>query len=241
MVLLGLAFAAFPLVARHLSQRTLEKLSFETGFPPIAGVWSRLFGLAIGVFGLFYVIAAAFELKPFFWMSVFGRVGVFATCTLLSWTHRRGRSGQTIEGPPMLLWFAVPDLVGATITASLMLPSLLARVAFAGGITLLTGGLASFTFPSWVTRLVGLDVQPGTWNVVLGALLAFFGAYDVAAAMAALDPLLFAAMLANLVLLAALLGELVREHDAGKVNWQVKAVVAGLLVVNAAALYGVAE
>jgi hypothetical protein len=48
-------------------------------------------------------------------------------------------------------------------------------------------------------------------------------------------------MLANLVLLAALLGELVREHDAGKVNWQVKAVVAGLLVVNAAALYGVAE
>jgi hypothetical protein len=238
MVLLGVAFALLPLVAKRLSPETLERLSFETGFPSVAGVWSRLFGLAIGAFGLFYFVAAAFELRPFFWMSVFGRVGVFVTCTLLSWTHRRGKSGQTIEGPPLLLWFAVPDLIGATVTASLMLPSLLARVAFVGGIALLTGGLSFFTFPDWVLRLVGLQVQPGTWNVVLGALLTFFGVYDVTAAVAALDPLIFAAMLANLLLLAALLGELLRERDATKTSWQVKAVVAGLLVATGVALFG---
>jgi hypothetical protein len=241
MVLLGLAFIIVPGVIGAISQATLRKLAKETGFPSVAGVWSRLFGLAIATFGLFYFVAAAFELRQFFWMSIFGRLGVFGTCGLLAWRHQRTSAGHSTAGPHLLLWFAVPDLVGATVTAWVMLPHLLARVAFVGGAALLTAALGFFTFPAWIMQLVGVKVKPDTWNVVLGALLAFFGAYDIGSAILGLDPLLLAGIIVNIVLLTALLIELFVERTAIQANWRLRAVVAGLLVASSAALFGTAQ
>ena len=236
MVLLGLAFVVLPAIASASSMQSIGKMAAAAGFPAVAGVWSRLFGVSIAAFGLFYFAAAAFELRQFFWMSVFGRLGVFGTCTLLAWRH--GHRGNH-EGPQphTLLWFATPDLVFATITACIMLPQYLARVVFVGGVGLLTSALGFLTFPAWIMQLVGVKARPDTWNVVLGALLGFFGLYDLVSAMLGLGPILVAAVLANIGMLIGLLVALVFERDATRSNWRFKTLIAVLLVATALALF----
>jgi hypothetical protein len=209
----------------------------SAGFPAVAGVWSRLFGVAIASFGLAYFAAAAFELKQFFWMSVFGRLGVFGTCIVLAWKHGKDTKGDGAGKPHTLVLFALPDLACGTVTAMILLPHWLDRIVFLGGAALLTASVGFLTFPAWIMELVGIEAKPDTWNVVLGALLGFFGAYDIASAFLGLAPILVAAVVANILMLFALLVALSVEKQATQSNWRIKVIVAALLAVTSLALF----
>jgi hypothetical protein len=50
-------------------------------------------------------------------------------------------------------------------------------LVFVSGAALVVSALALFTFPEWVVGVVGLRIKPDTWNVVVGNLFTFFGAY----------------------------------------------------------------
>jgi hypothetical protein len=231
MIVLGLTFLLVPTLMGG-STSLMARLAKACGFPEVAGVWSRLFGLALAAFGLFYFVAAAFEVRAFFWLSIFGRIGVFMTCAVLAWKHARNADTNGAQPPNQLLLFATPDLLFANITAWILLPHALDRIAFVGGVALLVGALGFLTFPGWIMQLVGISARPDTWNIVLGALLGFFGIYDIAIAVAGLIPLLLPAVLANILLLFALLLGLLFEPQATRSTWQIRVAVGALLLLT---------
>jgi hypothetical protein len=227
MVVLGGAFIIYPSVS---SSPNIQKMAAFFGFPKVAGLWSRLFGAAIGSFGLFYFAGALFELRSFFWMTVFGRMGVFGVCTYLAWRHP-----QEVEPsgpkPHNLLPLAAPDLVCASLTAWLLLGDYLAGVVFLCAMALLTAALGFLTFPGWIMKLVGVEAKPDTWNIILGAVMAFFAAYGMGAALFDYGPILWSAILANIILLLVLLFGLLLDPIAKQSSVRLKWAVAALLVV----------
>jgi len=238
MLVLGLSFIVAPTLDRGSPSSGFGKIAKAIGFPAVAGVWSRLFGLSLAALSLLYFVAAAFELRTFFWMSVFGRLGIFATCTLLSWNHGRKATAKAVAAPHALLWAATPDLVSATATAWVLLPDSISRLAFVGGVALLTTALGFLTFPAWIIQLVGLNVKPDAWNSVLGALLFFFGAYDLAAAILGLAPILVAAILGNTAVMLGVVIALFCEPAARRSNWRLKTIATALFIAMSLALFG---
>jgi hypothetical protein len=235
MLLLGAGIGALSFFSNSALARKVHDLAVDQGFPPELALWARLFGVAIGIFSLFYFAAAAFDLRVFVWMSVFGRMGVFAVVMVLAWQSARPSSYPGIDRPHNLLWFAVPDLASALVTACLVLPHPLAATVFIGGGLLVMLALGFFTFPVWLLRLAGVALKPGSWNVVLGSLLAFFGAYGIAAALSGLVPIMLAALLAHVLMLSALLLGLFlaaprATFDGAASLWRLRAVVGALLV-----------
>jgi hypothetical protein len=237
MLVLGLSFIVVPTLDRGPASG-FSRIAKAIGFPGVAGVWSRLFGLSVAALSLLYFVAAAFELRTFFWMSVFGRLGIFATCTLLSWNHGRKAKAKAVARPHALLWAATPDLLSATATAWVLLPDSISRVVFVGGVALLTTALGFLTFPAWIIQLVGLNVEPDTWNTVLAALLFFFGAYDLAAAILGLTPILVAAILGNTAVMLGVVIALFCEPAARRSNWRLKTIATALFIAMSLALFG---
>lgn len=212
MLLLGAALTTGPLL-RGRWARTVQQLAALVGFPAQPGAWSKLFGVAIASFGLFYFAAALLEIRVFFWMSVFGRLGVFAVCVLLSWRHHVRTKGGTPQ-PTRLLILALPDLFGSVITACLLLQTGLSRIAFVGGAFDLVLAVAFFTFPTWLMTLLAMSDSGETWNHVLGALFAFFGAYGIAAAVAGMFAIAWIAIVSRIAMCLALI-LFGRRHEPG--------------------------
>ena len=120
----------------------------------------------------------------------------------------------------------------------MLLPDSISRVVFVGGVALLTTALGFLTFPAWIIQLVGLNVKPDAWNSVLGALLFFFGAYDLAAAILGLAPILVAAILGNTAVILGLVIALFCEPAARLSNWRLKTIATALLIAMLLVLFG---
>jgi len=97
MVILGLIMLVFP-----------NQLLSLFAYPTTTEVWIRILGFIVAVLGYYYLVAARYELKPFFWASVYGRpvvIVVFAGLVLLRLAE------------PTLVLFGAIDLLGAIWTA----------------------------------------------------------------------------------------------------------------------------
>lgn len=207
MLLLGGTFVIVPRLGTESWRKKIRDIAGRFGFPLDVPVASLLFGVSIGSFSLFYFAAAIFQIEAFYWMSIFGRLGVFGTCAVLAWWHREGEQ----SAPHMLLWAAVPDLIFAQITAWMLLPNFLARATFVCGTSYLVAALAFFTFPGWILSRLKVGVQPSTWTVVLGVLLTFFGAYAIAAALLDYVPIVWASIVASSVVFGTVTVVLARQ------------------------------
>ena len=96
MVVLGLALLVIPNVLLSL---------FD--YPTTTEIWIRILGFIVVVLGYYYIVAARFELTPFFRASVYGRPAVivcFAGLVLVGMAQ------------PVLILFGAIDLLGAIWT-----------------------------------------------------------------------------------------------------------------------------
>ena len=78
------------------------------GIPGRTDVWARVLGMSVVLFGTYFFLAGRHELTPFFRWTVFGRFTVplfFTAFVLLGFA------------PPILIGFAIPDVLFATWTA----------------------------------------------------------------------------------------------------------------------------
>ena len=76
-------------------------------YPTTSEVWIRILGFIVAVLGYYYIVAARYELVPFFWASVYGRPAVilcFACLVVLGLAR------------PILVLFGGIDLLGAIWT-----------------------------------------------------------------------------------------------------------------------------
>jgi len=76
-------------------------------YPTTTEIWIRILGFMVVVLGYYYIVAALFELTPFFRASVFGRPAVivcFAGLVLVGMAQ------------PVLILFGAIDLLGAIWT-----------------------------------------------------------------------------------------------------------------------------
>ena len=77
-------------------------------YPTTTEVWIRILGFIAAILGYYYVVAARYELTPFFWASVYGRpllIVCFVGLVLLRLAE------------PILVLFGAIDLLGAIWTA----------------------------------------------------------------------------------------------------------------------------
>jgi hypothetical protein len=79
------------------------------GIPHSPEVWIRVVGVLAAVLGLYYLVAARFELVPFYRATVVGRVFVFLSFAALALFG---------FAPPSLVLFGTVDLAGAVWTAA---------------------------------------------------------------------------------------------------------------------------
>jgi len=96
MVVLGLALLVVPNVLLSLF-----------AYPATTEMWIRILGFIVVVLGYYYIVAARYELTPFFKASVYGRPAVivcFAAFVLLGMAK------------PVLVLFGLIDLLGANWT-----------------------------------------------------------------------------------------------------------------------------
>ena len=97
MVVLGLALLAIPNVLLSLF-----------AYPTTTEIWIRILGFIVVVLGYYYIVAARYELTPFFRATIYGRPAVivcFGAFTLLGMAE------------PVLVLFGAIDLLGAVWTA----------------------------------------------------------------------------------------------------------------------------
>ena len=96
MVVVGLALLVIPNVLLSL-----------LAYPTTTEIWIRILGFVVVILGYYYIVAARFELTPFFKASVYGRPAVivcFAAFVLVGMAK------------PVLVLFGLIDLLGATWT-----------------------------------------------------------------------------------------------------------------------------
>jgi hypothetical protein len=96
MVVVGLALLVVPNVLLSLF-----------AYPTTTEIWIRILGFIVVVLGYYYIVAARFELTPFFTASVYGRPAVivcFTAFVLLGMAQ------------PILILFGLIDLLGAIWT-----------------------------------------------------------------------------------------------------------------------------
>jgi len=79
------------------------------GIPHSPEVWIRVVGVLAAVLGLYYFVAARFELVPFYRATVVGRIFVFLSFGALALLG---------FAPPSLALFGAVDLAGAIWTAA---------------------------------------------------------------------------------------------------------------------------
>jgi hypothetical protein len=148
-----------------------------------------ILGIAPVLIGVFYLMAALFDLRIFFWAIVFGRLGVFLLCMWLRYTRHQA-SG-------LLLIAALPDLAGAIWTSTALASSASTALLFALGVGNVMTAAAFALFPAGARTRLGFPEAAGTWLPLTSALLAFWGAYEILASMAQLAPLYWSSVLGH--------------------------------------------
>ncbi len=132
----------------------------------------------------FYATAALFDVRPFFWFSVFGRTAVFLYVLWLTEGRHRGS--------PLLLLVAAPDLLSAMWSGSALASSVLAGRLLVLGFLNLVGAFAFQFFPAGTLAALGLPQRSSAWVPMAAVLLFFWGVYDTLAVAFDLRPLLLA-------------------------------------------------
>jgi hypothetical protein len=158
-----------------ISLATLPKaVMARLGFPRRQGPWMAVVGGGPMLIGLFYVTAALFELRPFFWIAVFARTIMFLVCMRLRF-RRHDASG-------LLLVAALPDLLGAFWTASALADTQALALALILGLTNVIVACALFLFPTETRWKLGFEKEAGNWLPLASVLIAFWGLYEILAA-----------------------------------------------------------
>ncbi len=176
----GLYAITFGLSLHLLPSAALKKL----GFPRQEGPWMTVLGSMPVIIGTLYITGALFGLPAFFWAIVFGRVGVFLLCLRLG---------------GFLVVAALPDLVGALWTAVALCPTPEAGFVLVLGLLNVIGAVAFRLFPRGARERLGFPEAAGNWLPLTSALLGFWGAYDMLAAVAGYRPLMWATALGHAI------------------------------------------
>jgi len=95
-ILVGVSLYWFP-------NKVLEQLKFPTTEEP----WVRMQGFVLTALGFYYIIAAQYELIPFFWATVIGRSAVLP-CFILLVVYK--------NVTPKVIFFGAFDALGAIWT-----------------------------------------------------------------------------------------------------------------------------
>jgi hypothetical protein len=102
------AFAVYLVILGATLIAAPDLVLWPFGIPPSPEAWIRVVGVLAAVLGLYYFVAARFELVPFYRATVFGRIFVFLSFAALSLFG---------FAPPSLALFGAVDLAGAAWTA----------------------------------------------------------------------------------------------------------------------------
>jgi hypothetical protein len=179
----GLYALIFGVSLTTLPRPVLDRL----GFPRRQGPWMAVVGGAPVLIGVMYLLAALFEVRPFFWITVFARAAVFLICLRLRY-RRHAVSG-------LLMAAALPDLSGAFWTAWTLADTRAQAVGLILGITNLIVATALYLFPTETRWKLGFEKDAGNWLPLAAVLIAFWGFYEVVAAGLGWMGLVFAAVL----------------------------------------------
>ena len=213
----GLYAVGFGLSLATLAKPVLARL----GFPRRQGPWMAVVGGAPMLIGLFYVMAALFELRPFFWLLVFARTTVFLVCMRLRF-RRHQASG-------LLLAAALPDLFGAFWTAWALADTQAQALGLILGLTNLIVAWALYLFPTETRFRLGFVAQAGNWLPLAAVLIGFWGLYEILAAALVWLPLVWTAALCRLLFGAVcLLASLAHGTRRGAVEGPWRLALAGL-------------
>ncbi|HWP10113.1 MAG TPA: FAD-dependent oxidoreductase [Polyangiaceae bacterium] len=173
-----------------MPRKTLGQL----GFPDEHGPWIPILGVAPLLIASFYTVAAVFDLRLFFWLSVFGRTGVFLYVLWLTEGRHRGS--------PLLLMVAVPDLMSAMWSGSLLAANALAGRLLVLGLANVVVAFAFQFFPEGSLAALGFPRKASAWVPMAAILLFFWGVYDVLAVVLGLQPLVLAGVVCQLLFAA---------------------------------------
>jgi hypothetical protein len=166
-----------------MPRKTLGQL----GFPDEHGPWIPILGVAPLLIASFYATAALFDVRAFFWCSVFGRTAVFLYVLWLTEGRHRGS--------PLLLLVAAPDLASAMWSGSVLAATPLAGKLLVLGLANLVGAFAFQFFPVGTLAALGFPQKTTAWVPMAAVLLFFWGAYDVLTVAFGLTSLLLAGVL----------------------------------------------
>jgi 15-cis-phytoene desaturase len=159
------------------------------GFPRERGPWIPVLGATPVVIATFYLFAALFEVREFFWLSVLGRTCVFLYVLWI--TFGRGL------GTTLLLLMALPDFATALWSAWLLAPSDGAAALLCLGIVNLAIATTFRLFSARLLRALGFPTTPNAWVPMVAVLLWFWGAYEVLVSLLELRALFAAAALCH--------------------------------------------
>lgn len=148
-----------------------KKTLGQLGFPAEHGPWIPILGVAPLLIASFYATAAVFDVRAFFWFSVFGRTAVFLFVLWLTEGRHRGS--------PLLLLVATPDLASAMWSGSLLAATPLAGKLLVLGLLNLVGAFAFQFFPAGTLAALGFPQKATAWVPMAAILLFFWGGYDV--------------------------------------------------------------
>jgi uncharacterized protein with NAD-binding domain and iron-sulfur cluster len=183
----GLYALCFGLSLGTLPKTVLARL----GFPSRQGPWMALVGAGPALVGLFYVMAALFEVRPFFWILVFARAAIFLFCMRLRYRQHQASA--------LLSLAALPDLLGAFWTAWALAGSQARALGLILGISNVIVACALALFPTETRWRLGFERQAGTWLPLAAVLLACWGIYEIVAAVASWWALVWMAVLCRVV------------------------------------------
>jgi len=178
MLLFGLSMAVMP-------RRVFARL----GFPAEPGPWIPILGATPLVIATFYAVAAIFDVREFFWLSVLGRVLVFLYVVWLTFGRKLGST--------LLLLMALPDLASALWSAALLVPTATSATLLCLGIVNLVLAVAFGLFPAGLLKMMGFPEQPSAWVPMAAILMWFWGTYEVLAVLLGLAPLYSASVVAR--------------------------------------------
>ena len=170
-----------------MPRKTLGQL----GFPAEHGPWIPILGVAPLLIATFYTTAALFDVRAFFWASVFGRTVVFMYVLWLTEGRHRGS--------PLLLLVAAPDLLSAMWSASLLAPSAFAARLVVLGLANVVLAFAFQFFPAGTLGALGFPQRTTAWVPMAAILLFFWGVYDVLVVLLDLRGMLLAGAICQLL------------------------------------------
>jgi uncharacterized protein with NAD-binding domain and iron-sulfur cluster len=166
-----------------------KKTLGQLGFPAEYGPWIPILAVTPLIMSVFYATAAVFDVRPFFWFTVVGRIVVFLSVLYL--TEGRNR------GSPLLLLVAAPDAGSAIWSGMTLAPDPAFGRYFCLGVINLIAAFAFQFFPVATLRALGFPASISAWVPMAAILLWFWGLYSALSVALGLEPMLLAGLVAQ--------------------------------------------